>query len=206
MASVQLNSDVYAHFLSFVDSPSDLLAVGLANRELLSLAEPELLYRSIRCKLGNNAVWEHLISYPTHATRVRRLELMPDHPSSSEPLDNQEQVPEGLDAGRCPTDTAISREDTIYSETLLIRAIHNMSNLQDFTWNRWVPAINKGDEEFGETGNHYTEDVWIALRNSTGLSKLKVVDYGFAHHSFIDSRSIFSSSVRTHSLISDYTV
>lgn len=206
MANVQLNSDVYAHFLSFVDSPSDLLAVGLANRELLSLAEPELLYRSIRCKLGNNAVWEHLISYPTHATRVRRLELMPDHPSSSEPLDNQEQVPEGLDAGKCPTETAISREDTIYSETLLIRAIHNMSNLQDFTWNRWVPAINKGDEEFGETGNHYTEDVWIALRNSTGLSKLKVVDYGFAHHSFIDSRSIFSSSVRTHSLISDYTV
>ena len=206
MANVQLNSDVYAHLLSFVDSPSDLLAAGLVNKELLALARPELLFRYIRCRLGNSAVWEHFNAYPTHAARVRRLELMPDdltrsqwshEPSSGE---HQERIPNGLDTGEYLKEAHTDRKVIVYSETLLIRAIHNMSNLLDFTWDRWVPAINRGDEESDETRSVYTEDIWTVLRDYSRLRKLKVVD-----SSFFNSRSIFSSLVRILPLISTYT-
>lgn len=135
MANIQLNCDVYAHLLSFVDSPS-----GLANKELLALAKPELLFRYIRCRLGNNTVWEHFITFPTHAACVRRLELIPDNltrwsrePSSGE---GYERVPKGLDTGEYLKAAHTDRKVIVYFEILPIRAIHNMSNLLDFTWDR----------------------------------------------------------------------
>ena len=155
---------------------------------------------------GDSAVWEHFNAYPTHAARVRRLELMPDdltrsrwshEPSSGE---HQERIPNGLDTGEYLKEAHTDRKVIVYSETLLIRAIHNMSNLLDFTWDRWVPAINRGDEESDETRSVYTEDIWTVLRDYSRLRKLKVVD-----SSFFNSRSIFSSLVRILPLISTYT-
>ena len=79
MAIPGLNIDVLAHILSFVSSSRDLLSVSLANKQLSSLANPELLYCSVRCRLGSNAVWEHLIANPVQASRVRELEVMREH-------------------------------------------------------------------------------------------------------------------------------
>ena len=79
MAIPGLNVDVLAHIFSFVSSSRDLLSVSLASEWLSSLANPELLYRSVRCLLGNNAVWEYLIANPVQASRVRELEVMRDN-------------------------------------------------------------------------------------------------------------------------------
>lgn len=180
--------------LSFTESPSDLLAVGLANKTIPGLADSELIYPSVRCKLGNNAVWEHLISHPTQAARMRSLEVVREIGQTKAPESSNAQQPGEL------TDRP-SRQEIEHSESLLIRAIHNMTNLDSFTWDRWVPTINRGEEAFERPGEIYEEDVWISLRNHTQLTKLQVVDLGRGiHQGFTDARPIFSSSVRIYSV------
>ncbi|KAF8953331.1 hypothetical protein BDZ97DRAFT_612767 [Flammula alnicola] len=212
MANVQLNGDVYAHLLSFVSSPSDLLAVSLANKELLTLAEPEIIYRSIRCKLGNDAVWEHLIANPAQASRVRELEVLRENLSGYGPLDEEEKIPESSGTFKPSSKSAdedalatTSREKTEHSERLLIQAIQSLVNLESFTWDHWVPEINQGEEvlrDAGEGDNDepletYSEDVWTALRDHTQLKRLKVVDLGRKDTRSPDPRPIFDSTIFT---------
>ncbi|KDR66411.1 hypothetical protein GALMADRAFT_80837 [Galerina marginata CBS 339.88] len=209
MANVKLNADIYTHLLSFVSSPSDLLAVGLANKELLTLAEPELIYRSIRCKLNNDAVWEHLISKPLQASRVRELVIQRE---ASIPRSNslgQERIPEGNSvqlgepSGQVvldPRQSKYGRKNAENSERLLLRALQKMVNLDSFTWDRWMPFINQGEEVFHYSEEEgippvYREDIWTALRDYTQVKILEVVDFGKAL--FPESRPIFNSTIFT---------
>src|SRR3954447_12610634 len=94
MPNPLLNEDIYARLLSFVCSPAELLALGLANKQLHTLSKHELIYCSIRCMLGDHAVWEHLIAYPLYASRVRHLEIQRENDSGWEPLDEKQRFPQ----------------------------------------------------------------------------------------------------------------
>jgi len=184
-----------------VDHP---FVVALSKEDSLSLAKPET-YISIRCKLGNNAVWEHLLSNPTHAAHVRELEIQREDLSRRGVMDEEEHF---LKTRRNPvqgiaTPDKFTREEVVHSEQLLMRAIHLMVNLESFTWDRWVPEINHGEEIqtterqlYYET---YREDIWTTLRGNANLKKLTVVDLGRAilrpTDIPVDVRSIFSSTV-----------
>jgi hypothetical protein len=171
-------------------------------------AELESSYHSIRCKLGNDAVWEHLISNPTQAARVKELKIMRENPSENGPLDEEERIPPQVlsgaskYSGKRPEAEAVTREQIAHSELLLIRAIHNLVKLDSFTWDRWVPVINQGDDIKGSRDNgraeQYREDIWTALRDCTQLRRLKVVDLGRKECCFTDPRPIFDSTVRIY--------
>lgn len=180
----------------------------MANIQLDTDAELESSYHSIRCKLGNDAVWEHLFSNPTQAAHVRELEIMRENPSGKEPLDEEERIPPQVlsrasnSSGTRPETEAATREQIAHSEGLLIRAIHNMVNLDSFTWDRWVPVINQGDDIKGSRDNghaeQYREDIWTALRDCTQIKRLKVADLGRRECCFTDPRPIFDSTVRIY--------
>jgi hypothetical protein len=185
-------------------SPNSLLIVALARGDCLTLQEPEI-YRSIRCKLGNNAVWEQLLSNPSHALRVRELEIQREDSSGRGVMDEEEWF---LGARSKPvqeitTPDKLTREEVVHSEQLLMQAIHLMLNLEGFTWDRWVPEVNHGEEiRTTECQLHYEtyrEDVWTVLREYTKLKKLTVVDLGRAiirpTDIPVDIRSIFGSTV-----------
>lgn len=181
-----------------------LLVVALSKEDSLSLAKPET-YISIRCKLGNNAVWEHLLSNPTHAAHVQELEVQREDLSRRGVMDEEEHF---LRTTRkhvqgVATPDRFTREEVVHSEQLLMRAIHLMVNLESFTWDRWVPEINHGEEIqtierqlYSET---YREDIWTTLRGNANLRKLTAVDLGRAilrpTDIPVDVRSIFSSTV-----------
>jgi hypothetical protein len=183
-----------------------LLVVALSKEDSLSLAEPET-YISVRCKLGNNAVWKHLLSNPTYAVHVRELEIQREDISRRGIMDEEEHF---LRKRRNPvqgiaTPDRFTREEVVHSELLLMQAIRLMVNLESFTWDRWVPEINHGEEKqtterqlYYET---YREDIWTALRGNAKLTKLTVVDLGRAvlrpTDIPVDVRSIFSSTVST---------
>jgi hypothetical protein len=184
-----------------VDHP---LVVALSKKDSLSLAEPET-YISIRCKLGINAVWEHLLSNPTHAAHVRELEIQREDLSRRGVMDEEEHF---LRTGRnsvqgIAAPDRSTREEVVHSEQLLMRAIRLMVNLESFTWDRWVPEINHGEEiqttECQLYCETYREDVWTALRGNANLKKLTVVDLGRTilrpTDIPVDVRSIFSSTV-----------
>ncbi|KAF9484284.1 hypothetical protein BDN70DRAFT_872780 [Pholiota conissans] len=168
-------------------------------------------FQSIRCKLGNDAVWEHLIAHPESAARVEELEMMRENPSGYRPLDEEERVPAEIlgstlskASGKRPEQGPATREHAVHSEGLLIRAIHNMVNLASFTWDRWVPVINQGDDvtrsrgrEYGNHTEQYREDIWTVLRDRTQLRRLKVVDLGRRNACFTDPRPIFDSTLFT---------
>ncbi|KAJ3489148.1 hypothetical protein NLJ89_g11554 [Agrocybe chaxingu] len=198
MADSQLNFDVYSHLLTFVSSPSDLLSVGLANKELFELAGSEIVYRSIRCKLSNNAVWEHLITNPAQASRVRELEIQRENPSSYGPLDEREQLPVRKNLGSVDP-SPINYAEAEKSEHLLISAIYKMVNLESFIWDRWVPVINQGGEvpESGaaEGGDEHLarhmEDIWTALRDHAQIKRLKVI-FTLGNLTHLDLKIIYS--------------
>src|SRR6266516_7979039 len=91
----KLSGDIYAYIFSFVSSRADLLVVSLANKQFHALSEPELIYRSIRCRLGNDALWEHLIAHPVHASRVREIEIQCENYSGVGPLGETQRLPIG---------------------------------------------------------------------------------------------------------------
>ncbi|CAA7263372.1 unnamed protein product [Cyclocybe aegerita] len=199
MADSQLNFDVYSHLLTFVSSPSDLLSFGLANKDLFELAGPEIIYRSIRCKLSNNAVWEHLIANSAQASRVRELEIQRENPSGYGPLDERERLPEGknLDSSGL---SSVDYAEVEKSERLLLSAIHKMVNLESFTWDRWVPVVNQGEEvqESREVQPAtYSEDIWTALRDHAQIKRLNVVDLGRSEVLLEGIRPIFESTIFT---------
>ena len=207
----KLNSDVYAHLLSFVSSPADLLAVSLANKELFALGEPELIYRSIACRLDRDDVWEHLIANPARASRVRHLELLSGANMHAVNLSATRKVPPRAIRDLSPASGVASREwfndrkMIEKSELLLIRAIKFMVNLESFTWDRWPPAVNVGLHVWSSNDvqsssapsaiKAYDEDVWTALRDNTHLKALRVVDLGRRESLFPGSPPIFNSSV-----------
>ena len=181
-----------------------LLVAALSKEDSMSLAESET-YISIRCKLGNNAVWEHLLSNPTHAAHVQELEIQREDLSRRGVMDEEEhflrtrrKLVQGI-----ATPDRFTREEVVHSELLLMQAVRLMINLESFTWDRWVPEINHGEEiqtterqRYYET---YREDIWTALRGNANLRKLTVVDLGRAilrpTNIPVDVRSIFSSTV-----------
>lgn len=186
------------------DNLNTLLVVALSKEDHLSLTEPET-YNSVRCKLGNNAVWEHLLSNPTHAAHVRELEIQREDLSGRGVMDEEEAF---LWKRRKPVQgiaipDRFTREEVVHSELLLMQAIRLMINLESFTWDRWVPEVNHGEEI--QTTEHqlhydtYREDIWTVLRGNAKLTKLTVVDLGRAilrPTDFpLDARSIFSSTV-----------
>ncbi|KAF8905931.1 hypothetical protein CPB84DRAFT_533566 [Gymnopilus junonius] len=218
MANSQLNGDIYSHLLSFVSSSSDLVAISQANKELLDLTEPELLYRSIRCKLEDNAVWEHLISSPAHASRVRELTIEGENgrfPPKFTPYDDESTNAlssfRNSDATTEPLTNLFkhTRETTEHSEHLLIQALTSMVNLESFTWDRGqVPLIHEGEEmsrlptaaddrDAVPDTYIYREDIWTVLRDYTQLRRLKVVDQGRVGSAYTDSRPIFNSTMFT---------
>ncbi|KAF9045187.1 hypothetical protein BJ165DRAFT_1475963 [Panaeolus papilionaceus] len=219
-----LNDDVLALLMSFVSSPADLLAVTLSSKHMYDLAESELVYRSVRCKLSNNAVWEHLIDNPAQAAKIRELEIQRENPSGLGDLDEEERYPADRvgqhDAeGDVEMSSSIrpSEEEVEHSERLLISALHHMVNLECFRWDRWVPVINKGDELLscrqesaqGSGGvfvELYQEDIWTALRDYTPVKKLWVVDLGRFEKLFDECKPIYESTIFTLSNLTHLTL
>ncbi|KDR78443.1 hypothetical protein GALMADRAFT_64396 [Galerina marginata CBS 339.88] len=211
MSNLQINGDVYSHLFSYVSSPADLLAVSLASKEISSLAKPELVYRSIRCRLDNNAVWEHLIANPAHASRVRELEIQRENPSGYGPLDERERFAGKYSTFQESEDTIdrkpVTRQQVEASERLLIQALYAMINLENFNWDRWVPVINVGHEVLGAENDNtkdadtvpetYQEDIWTALRDYTQIRRLTVVDLGAQEAVFPNAHKIFDSAMFT---------
>jgi len=181
-----LDLDVYAHLLTFISSPADLLAVALTSNDLFRLGMPELRYRSIRTHLGNNALWRYLAENPTLASRVRELVILRENAHGL--LDEKEMervlIPDlrsVVPSGR------ITEAGVEESERLLIQALRVLINLESFTWDRKVPLINEGQEVLplfglGSSGDAppevYSEDIWTALRDHTQVKKLIVMDLG----------------------------
>jgi len=209
MANIGLNvnADVLAHIISFVSSPRDLLSVSLANKQLSSLAHPELLYRSVQCRLGNNAVWEHLIAYPAQASRVRELEVLRENDSGSRELVEKERAGPLHLVGPRLTMQEISAmqaprwEDVERSERLLIQALKMLVNLESFKWDRWVPVINQRDGLFScqgksdDSGPIYEEDIWTALRDHAQVRRISVVDLRMTNAIVPNPRNIYHSKV-----------
>lgn len=206
MVHVPLNRDVYAYLVTFLSSPKDLLAVCLANKEFKDLAEPEMVYRHINCRLDHAALWEHLAKNPGPASRVRKLEIQRQNPSgygshllapSKEIFPNSRYLATGR---RLLTDdhTPASVER---AENLLVQAVRNMVNLESFIWDRWVPFINQGDDVLHSDGQDnagssvYNDDIWTVLRERTKIDYLKVVDLGQLNQIFTPCRPIFNSTV-----------
>ena len=213
MAIPALNDDILAYILSFVSSPRDILSVCLSNKRLSSLANPELLYRSVRCRLGNNAVWEHLIANPVKASRVRELEVMRENFGW---LGNDYEIYEKEHTGRLDLvgrrltkkeveDRAEPRlEDVERSEQLLIQALKVLVNLESFKWDRWWPVINQGSGHFisqdefedGEGSRPiYEEDIWTTLRDHTQVRRIWAIDLGKSDTIVLNPRYIFDSTV-----------
>ncbi|PPQ65916.1 hypothetical protein CVT24_011249 [Panaeolus cyanescens] len=210
-----LNDDVLSLLMSYVSSPADLLSVTLSSKHMYNLAESELVYRSVRCKLSNNAVWEHLIDNPAHAAKIRELEIQRENPSGAGELDEKERYPTDRVAhtdaeGDVDMTSHISpsEEEVERSERLLIAALRHMVNLESFRWDRWVPVINKGEELLscrhesaqGATGvfvELYQEDVWTALRDYTQVKRLWVVDLGRYDQIFDECKPIYESTIFT---------
>jgi hypothetical protein len=207
MSVPNLNLDVYTHLLSFISSPGDLLAFSLANKQLRAIAEPELIYRSIRCRLDNDAIWKHVIANPALASRVRVLEIQRENETRMGSSDEKERVPKlyhgAVGQGNGPMwSPPPSREQDEGSERLLIKAIRVMVNLESFMWDWCVPFINVGEkvserEHVGEDHDPetYQEDMWTTLRDHTQLRKIHVLDLGIHRELFPNRRPIFFSSV-----------
>jgi len=187
-----------------VDHNNSLLVAALSKKDRLSLAKPKT-YNSVRCRLGDNAVWEHLLSNPAHAAHVRDLEIQREDWVGRGVMDEEKLFLEErrkLIQGITIPDK-FTREEVVHSELRLMQAIRLMVNLESFTWDRWVPEVNHG-EEIQTTEHHlhyetYREDIWTALRGNANLKKLVVVDLGRAilrpTDIPMDVRSIFSSTV-----------
>ena len=199
-----LNLDIYAHLLTFISSPADLLAVALTSCDLFRLGMPELRYRSIRAHLGNNALWRYLAENPTLASRVRELVILRENAHGL--LDKKEMervlIPDLRSA--VPSGRA-TEADVEESERLLIQALRVLINLESFTWDRNVPLINEGQEVLplfglGSSGDArpevYSEDIWTTLRDHTQVKKLIVMDLGRNQAISGNALSIFDSSVR----------
>ena len=188
-----------------VDHNNSLLVAALSKKDRLSLAKPET-YDSVRCRLGDNAVWEHLLSNPAHAAHVRELGIQREDWAARGVMDEEElflRKRRNRIQGTVPD--RFTREEVVHSELRLMQAIRLMANLESFTWDRWVPEVNHG-EEIQTTGHPlhyetYREDIWTALRGNANLKKLVVVDLGRAilrpTDIPMDVRSIFSSTVST---------
>ncbi|KIM41207.1 hypothetical protein M413DRAFT_144468 [Hebeloma cylindrosporum] len=190
-----------------VEHDSSVLVVALSNKDRLSLSEPET-YTSIRCKLGDNVVWEHLLSNPTCAAHVRELEIQREDLSRRGIMDEEDPflTPRKKTVQEITTAPEVSTsEQVVHSEQLLMKAIRLMVNLESFTWDRWVPEVNQGEEiQAAEYQLHYEThrgDIWTALRASAKLERLTVVDLGRAilrpTNIPVDVRSIFSSTIFT---------
>ncbi|KIJ34377.1 hypothetical protein M422DRAFT_263517 [Sphaerobolus stellatus SS14] len=66
-----------------MDRPSDLLSLSLACRALYHRIIPDqLLFRHVSEKIGNPALWDHLLEYPSKAKRIRILLLNHGYRSS----------------------------------------------------------------------------------------------------------------------------
>jgi len=184
---VSLDLDVLSHLVTFVSSREDILALGLTNKQLFSLALPELRYRVIRCDLVNIPVWKHLIDNPAKASRVRQLALQGEW---SKPQRKPDMLPFNtwchcvappfLNENLRP----LTHEELEYCERLLIQAIRVMVNLETFSWTRWPPFI-RGSMSPSD-GRASEEDIWIAIKNHTKLHEFFFDDYqgrGMAYHS-----------------------
>jgi hypothetical protein len=208
-----LNNDVLSHIFSYVASPLDLLAVSLANNKLSELTDPELVYRSFRCRLGNDAVWEHLIENPAFASRVRELEIQRENFSGHGDLDERERAGRlefvNADGTKVTEEELIARqspdpEKVEKSEKLLIQALKKMVNLESFKWDRWVPMINQGVAVWERGGlpkegaglEVYEEDIWTTLRDYTQVKRIDVVDLGKQTSIVLRPYSIWNSKVR----------
>ena len=199
-----LNPDIYAHLLTFISSPADLLAVALTSSDLFRLGMSELRYRSIRTHLGNNALWRHLAKNPTLASRVRELVILKDNAHGL--LDKKEMervlipdLPSAVPPGR------IIEADVKQSERLLVQALCVLVNLESFGWHRKAPLINEGQKvppSFGLQSSTSGDappgvlDVWTALRNHTQAKKLIVMNIGRHQTIPASTLSLFDSSVR----------
>ncbi|EDR12127.1 uncharacterized protein LACBIDRAFT_323175 [Laccaria bicolor S238N-H82] len=200
-----LNLDVYAHLLTFISFPADLLAVALTSCDLFRLGMPELRYRSIRTHLGNNALWRFLAENPALASRVRELVILRENAHGL--LDKKEMERVLIHGLRCTVPSGrVTEADVEESERLLIQALRVLINLESFTWDRKVPLINVGQEVLPLFGlvpsgdvppQVYSEDVWTALRDRTQVKKLIVTDLGRNQTMFANTLSIFDSSMYT---------
>ncbi|EDR12618.1 uncharacterized protein LACBIDRAFT_311211 [Laccaria bicolor S238N-H82] len=203
-----LNEDVYAHLLTFISSPADLLAVALTSSDLFRLGMPELRYRSIRMNLGNNALWMYLAENPSLASRVRELVILKDNAHSLLVKKEMERllIP---DLRSAVPPRRITKADVEQSERLLIQALRVLVNLESFGWHRVAPLISEGQKVLPSIGLQsstssdappevYSEDVWTALRNHTQVKKLIVMNIGRGQMVIPASTwSVFDSSMYT---------
>jgi len=200
-----LNLDVYAHLLTFISSPADLLAVALTSSDLFRLGIPELRYRSIRTYLGDDALWRYLAENPTLASRVRELVILKDNAHGRLDMDMERVLIPDLRSAVTPG--RIIEADVEQSERLLIQALRVLINLDSFGWHRKAPLINEGQEVLPSFGLQsstssdappevYSEDVWTALRNRTQVKKLIVMNLGRNQTISPSILSVFDSSVR----------
>jgi len=196
---MRLNRDVYVYFASFVSSTKDLLALCLTSKEFLELAFPELEYRSIHCKLDNDALWIQLASNPVQASRIRSLEigskniLVPKSLNANvPPLEDGRALDSALksnsDFDFYPDRMDGTRKAVKQSEYLLVQAIKKMLNLESFLWDWEPPSIYIGAEDEGTV---HKEDIWTSLRDYTSLKSLKVLDFPDC----VKTRPILDSSV-----------
>ena len=196
-----LNPDIYAHLLTFISSPADVLAVALTSSDLFHLGMPELRCRSIRTYLGDNTLWRYLAENPTLASRVRELVILQDNALGL------------LEVGRVffpDLRSAVPSRRMIEaggekSERLLIQALRVLVNLESFGWHQHQdPLINEGQKvplSFGLQSSTssdappevYSEDVWTVLRKHTQVKKLIVIN--IVQRQMIPA-NVFDSSVR----------
>jgi len=154
--------------------------------QLSSLANPELLYRSVRCRLGNNDVWKHLMENPVQASRVHELEILrenyyielgpkgddiyeKEHAGWLDLVGRRLTIREIMDRGK-PW-----REDVESSEKLLIQALKMLVNLESFKWDLWWSVINQGSGLVSQgelkEGEHREKPKIVIWHNKTELCR-----------------------------------
>lgn len=117
--------------LSHVDSPKDLLNIGLACKRLHDVVFPRHIdYRVIRCKVSSISVWNHLIMHKSLARNVRKLEIIDERQQNGRLL-----TPRGI----MQRDTELESTDDelkIHSkqERYLSAALLRMTALKQFKW------------------------------------------------------------------------
>ncbi|KAF4613026.1 hypothetical protein D9613_010829 [Agrocybe pediades] len=194
----RLNPDLHAYLVSFVSHKQDVLALCLTSKEFLAIAEPELQYRTIRCKLDNDALWRHLASNPAQAARVRHLEICRSNvlipkPLQSNPVEDpsckratDSNWESGSDSESFPPTPGQDNHAAKASEALLIQAVKRMVNLESFQWHHDPPLIHQG-AQIDTTLSCYKDDVWTTLCDHTSLKDLKILDQPFKARPILDS-------------------
>ncbi|EAU87959.1 hypothetical protein CC1G_01606 [Coprinopsis cinerea okayama7 len=177
--------DVKDIILSLVDSTKDLLHLGVSNKEWKALVIPHHIeYRVLRlkCHHSHPEVWNHLAQNRHLASRIRVVELEPDHVhadnADAHSTHSASKSPLCLYPKSLLGEPLVPRSGRADAKQDILHAFWNMTALTSFSW---TTACCSGAGTFSSPLNAdptVIKEILNCLKGLQSLRKLSVCDSG----------------------------